>query len=210
MACVGVNTDTVTGEAVPEPTGRVWFLSGEDLAATRVKLNKIQARAARKGFTGNIGLNAKPSTRAQHVDGGLPVTIHGFDVTITGEPPAYRGWRFVATVDAIDGGTIIRYPPGGDQGITNQDVVAGKCDHCHTNRARRSTVLVANQDTGELLQVGTTCLKDFLGHDINPVFPTLDDVRSELDQVASGRATTWDLGSVLAYSWAVVQALGNR
>ena len=207
-ACVGVNTDIVTGEPVPEPTARVWFLSGENLAATRAKLDKIQARAVRKGFTGQIGLDATPATRVQHTEGGLPVTIHGFDVTITGEPPAYGGWRFVAAVDAIDGGTIIRYPPGGDLGISNQDVAAGKCDHCHTNRARRSTMLVTNQDTGELLQVGTTCLKDFLGHDINPVFPTLDDVRSELDQVASGRATTWDLGSVLAYSWAAVQALG--
>lgn len=88
-----------------------WFLNAEELAATRAKVAKLQQRATRKGFTGTIDVAAVPATRSSTSAGGLPVTVHGFDVTITGEPPRYAGWRFVATVDAVEGGTILRYPP---------------------------------------------------------------------------------------------------
>jgi hypothetical protein len=190
------------------PDTPVWFLSAEELVATRAKLTTITGRAARKGFTGSIDLVAAPATCTQPVPGGFPVTVHGFDVTISGEAPRYAGWRFVASVDAVDGGTILRYPPGREAAVRNADVVAGQCDHCHTRRARRRTMLIAHDDTGQLLQVGTSCLKDFLGHHINPVFLTADDVRAELGRNLSGTPTAWDLASVLTCAWAAVHALG--
>jgi hypothetical protein len=191
------------------PNPPVWFLSAEELAATRAKLATITGRAARKGFTGSIDLVAVPATRTQPVSGGFPVTVHGFDVTISGEAPRYAGWRFVASVDAADGGgTILRFPPGREAAVRNTDVAAGHCDHCHTRRARRRTMLLAHDDTGQLLQVGTSCLKDFLGHHISPVFLSADDVRAELGKNLSGTPAAWDLASVLAYAWAAIQALG--
>lgn len=190
------------------PNPPVWFLSAEELAATRAKLATIIGRAARKGFTGSIDLVAVAATRTQPVSGGFPVTVHGFAVTISGEAPRYAGWRFVASVDAVDGGTILRYPPGRDAAFRNTDVVAGHCDHCHTRRARRRTMLLAHDDTGQLLQVGTSCLKDFLGHHLSPVFLAADDVRAELGKGLSATPTAWDLTSVLTYAWAAVQALG--
>jgi hypothetical protein len=186
----------------------VWFLSAEELAATRAKLAKVQARAVKKGFTGSIDLDAVPATRTYQSAGGLSVTEHGFDVTLTGQPPRYAGWRFVATVDAVDGGSILRYPPGAVPTIANDQVTPGECDHCHTVRARRSTVLVLHEDTGEVLQVGRSCLKDFLGHSVVPVFLTVDDVRADLGRGLTRTPTTWDTRSVVAYAWAVVEAVG--
>ena len=139
-------------------TPPVWFLDAEELAATRVKLATLQARAVSKGFTGRIELDAVPATRTQPTPGGLAVTVHGFDVTITGEPPRYQGWRFVAAVDSVEGGVVLRYPPGAEASVSNDQVRPGECDHCHTKRDRRSTVLVAHDDTGQLLQVGRSCL----------------------------------------------------
>jgi hypothetical protein len=191
------------------PNPPVWFLSAEELAATRAKLATITGRAVRKGFTGSIDLVAVPATRTQQVPAGFPVTVHGFDVTISGQAPRYAGWRFVASVDAVDGGgTILRYPPGREAAVRNTDVVAGHCDHCHTRRARRRTMLLAHDDTGQLLQVGSSCLKDFLGHHLTPVFLAADDIRAELGKNLSGTPTAWDLTSVLTYAWAAVQALG--
>ena len=188
-------------------TGRphVWFLNADELAATRAKLDKLQARAVRKGFTGQIALAATPGTRSHHTAGGLPVTVHGFDVTITGEPPRYQGWRFLAAVDVVGDGVVLRYPPGSTATIPNDRVNPGQCDHCRTRRVRRSTMLVANQDTGEILQVGRSCLKDFLGHSINPVFLSIDEVAGELH---GGTPAAWDTDSVLAYAIATVQAHG--
>ncbi|WP_028707516.1 hypothetical protein [Propionicicella superfundia] len=194
----------------PLETDRVhpWFLNSEELAATRAKVAKLQQRAVRKGFTGRIELAAVPASRSHQSAGGLPVTEHGFDVTITGEPPRYQGWRFVAAVDAVDGGTVLRYPPGNTATIGNDQIRAGECDHCHTTRDRRSTVLVAHDDTGQVLQVGRSCLKDFLGHNVLPVFLTDDEVRASLGAFSSGGPAAWDVHSVLTYAAAAVEAFG--
>ncbi len=185
-----------------------WFLNAEELAATRAKVAKLQQRAERKGFTGAIDVAAVPATRSSTSAGGLPVTVHGFDVTITGEPPRYQGWRFVAAVDAVEGGTILRYPPGSTGKVNNDQIRAGECDHCHTTRGRRSTVLVAHDDTGRLLQVGRSCLKDFLGHNTLPVFLTADEIANSLGGSLSGTPAAWDVHSVLTYAAAAVEAFG--
>ena len=185
-----------------------WFLNIEELAATRAKVAKLQQRAVRKGFNGRIELAAVPATRTYTSAGGLPVTEHGFDVTITGEPPRYQGWRFVAAVDAVDGGTVLRYPPGSTATIGNDQIRAGECDHCHTTRDRRSTVLVAHDDTGQVLQVGRSCLKDFLGHNVLPVFLTNDEVANTLGGSLTGTEGAWDAHSAPTYAAPAVEAFG--
>jgi hypothetical protein len=45
------------------PDRPVWFLSAQELAATRAELATITGRAVRKGFTGSIDLVAVPATR---------------------------------------------------------------------------------------------------------------------------------------------------
>ncbi len=193
----------------PNPDlGRTWFLTPDEFAATSAKLAKLQRRAAQKGFTGHVTLTGKPATRQYRTPGGLSITQHGFDVTIRGEPPRYEGWRFVAAVDAVDGGIILRYPPGSTTSIPTDQIRAGECDHCHTKRTRRSTILVAHEETGQLLQVGRACVKDFLGHNTFPVFLTEDEVRNTLRSGGSAPAATWDVDTVLAYAAAAVEAFG--
>ena len=41
-----------------------------------------------------------------------------------------------------------------------------ECDHCKTNRKRKSTILLQNSDSGEYIQVGKTCVKDYIGYDL--------------------------------------------
>jgi len=201
---MSMDADTPGADRVPS-----WFLNAEELAATRAKIAKLQQRAARKGFTGLIDVTAVPATRSSTSSGGLPVTVHGFDVTITGDPPRYAGWRFVAAVDAVEGGTILRYPPGATAAVVpNDQIRAGECDHCHTTRARRSTVLVAHDDTGQVLQVGRSCLKDFLGHNTLPVFLTIDEIANSLGGSLSGTPAAWDVHSVLTYAAAAVESFG--
>ena len=35
------------------------------------------------------------------------------------------------------------------------------CDHCHSNRRRKKGFILKNLETGELLQIGATCMKDY-------------------------------------------------
>src|SRR5690606_9613232 len=40
---------------------------------------------------------------------------------------------------------------------------ASDCHHCNMKRSRNKTYLLKNTESGEVKQVGRTCLKDFLG-----------------------------------------------
>ncbi|MCC6497167.1 MAG: hypothetical protein IT193_13020 [Propionibacteriaceae bacterium] len=196
---------------------RSWFLTGDELDATRAKIATLNTRARRKGFTGTVELAATAATRSYTPAPGAPaVTVHGFDATVTGQPPCYWGWIFVAAIDLLPAaqpdippGVVVRYPPGADQTISNDEVRPGECDHCHTVRPRTTTYLVRNDDTGELLQVGRTCLKDFLGWSTAPVLIDTDTIAADIEASLGTRTTApWDLESVLTYAWAVVETHG--
>lgn len=93
-----------TPDQRPEPTPptREWFLSAEELTATRIKIDKLQRRAQAKGFTGTLELVATATSRSHTpAIGAMPVVEHGYKVVITGEPPSYHGWRFAAAVDVV-------------------------------------------------------------------------------------------------------------
>lgn len=89
--------------------------------------------------------------------------IDQFEVTLTGELPQLAGWRFVASLEHTEGGNLVKSMPGGgnvpDRYLTAQSV----CEHCGTKRNRNKTVVCAHTD-GRFVQVGSNCLKDFLGH----------------------------------------------
>jgi len=190
----------------------VWFLSADEVAATRAKLDRILTRAQRKGFTGEVTLDVRPASRTRTMRPGLPPVIEaGFEVTITGTPPSYAGWVFLAAVDATPGGgVVVRYPPGAETEIANEALTPGMCDHCHTNRARRSTLLVRQDTTGEIRQVGSTCARDFLGWDTTPVLLDTDTLRDQLKGSGgpAGTPSGWATVSVITHAWAAVKAFG--
>lgn len=73
-----------------------------------------------------------------------------------------NGWRFIASVEHTDTaqGNIIR-------AACNIEVperfyhTAPICEHCNSNRTRKDTYIVMNEETGEFKQVGKSCLLDF-------------------------------------------------
>lgn len=76
-----------------------------------------------------------------------------------------RGWTLIAT---------LRHQPGRPTSIQLADAGAridtnawsrseGWCEHCRTRRARRTTYLLRDRDGG-LVQVGSNCLSELIGH----------------------------------------------
>lgn len=73
-----------------------------------------------------------------------------------------NGWRFVAVIEHTDKGNIINKAfeiEVPERYYTSSSV----CEHCNSNRNRKDTYLVMNEETGEFKQVGKSCLKDFTG-----------------------------------------------
>ena len=84
--------------------------------------------------------------------------------SVDGKAPQLNGWTFVATLQHIqDAGVVVRVLPG-EVVPSEWHMVEKGCDHCEIRRYRRDTYLVRD-DNLVFKQVGSTCLKDFLGHE---------------------------------------------
>ena len=84
-------------------------------------------------------------------------------VKITGEAPVLKGWKLIGRVMHTEEGNLMKLVPG-EEVPTSYRTQPPQCDHCHANRRRNDTFIVKKVSDGEFKQVGSKCLKDFLGH----------------------------------------------
>jgi hypothetical protein len=126
---------------------------------------------------------------------GSYVLMTCYQVVVRGEAPAFKGWSFLGTIDFTDPavtGYALRMVPGQRIPPRWQDMSAvdpAACDHCHTRRQRSYTYLVQHED-GRVQQVGSSCLKDFLGINASPesiakLMLAWHDVSKDIDSLES-------------------------
>lgn len=191
------NGDTEAIEAIRTLAGGILFrIPSENMNSLNEKLTKLNRRAARLG-TAPITADAvsseiveeKVPARALRDDFGNIIEVlewrtvaHEWTyVVLNGETPMLNGWQFAATLLHDEAGTIIRRMPsfGAEVDLTQyRDADPSNCEHCKADRRRRDTYVVYKAETGETMQVGSSCLKDFLGYN-NPeaVARFLENVR---------------------------------
>ena len=87
-------------------------------------------------------------------------------VVLEGEAPALAGWTLAAIVDHRDGEPRLRVTSSAAPALDPGRFRETRCDHCRLRRRRVETYVVWHAGTQRLRQVGTGCLRDFLGgHD---------------------------------------------
>jgi hypothetical protein len=180
------------------------------LANTLEKIEKINARASKKGLTGRLDLKVTEVEVKSKDDMGFEVVEILYDVEFTGEAPKHNGWTFLATLDWDENaGLIVRTAPG-VHSVDRDGLREGWCDHCQKKRTRRETFLVKSEETGEEKQIGRQCIKDFLGWETGiswPSTPADDDEEKEFFGFGGGDRDV-STETVLAYAWACVKAFG--
>ena len=113
--------------------------------------------------------------------GEIDYTIFKAIVELNTPEIAYAGWTFVATLVDEDGDLITRTAPGQELGGWAPETA--KCDQCGVNRYRSKTYIVRNA-SGELRQVGSSCIRLFLGVAPSALWAldyNLDDLESSDD-----------------------------
>lgn len=93
-------------------------------------------------------------------------TIQVVDIDITGE---YKipGWIFVASLEWIpEARTNLIKRVDSNLEIPANYLSSTDCEHCHSNRDRKYTVVIYNEKTKEFKQVGKQCVKDYIGADV--------------------------------------------
>lgn len=195
-------------------------LSVAEFAASQRKVGTLNARALRRGWTGRLTLSGERVTVRNE---GRPLRFPSYpagaevvrvQARIDGAPACYAGWEFVAALDglpAADGQTawVVRGAPGADTSVIDRRLLRpGWCDHCRTTRAaRRHLYAVRNRDSGELKQVGSTCVKDFTGWNRQPVFLSEHEVLEGLEGETGGE-DAFTPGYVVTVAIAAVEAAG--
>lgn len=94
---------------------------------------------------------------------GRPVV----DLEFRAGRPCLDGYEFLAIVEPMQGGNLLRTVPGASIAIGELDAYrAGDqshCDHCNTRRQRNETFVVRLERDGTRKLVGRDCLSAFLG-----------------------------------------------
>jgi hypothetical protein len=202
---------------------RTWHLSDEEIPAAVAKLQKINERAAKNGLDGRYAwkLGEERHTPvfddegARLVIDGIPHRIekgqpvpcaligwkHERELVVSGDAPKLAGWTFVARL-TWDGGVLVtRCTPEFEGRIDDSQIREGACDHCHTDRPRYDCYLLQGTD-GQRVQVGSSCVKDFLGIDFRPGFISYGDDLDQIEHDVAGTRTYVDADALSVLSWA--------
>ena len=92
------------------------------------------------------------------------VKVDWVEISIKGTFPVIDGWRCFASIEHEDGVNLINVH--GDKDVSKWRAIDEPvCEHCHTKRIRKYSYLIENLKTGDIKQVGKSCLKDFLKKD---------------------------------------------
>lgn len=201
----------MTETTAPQTTTDEWAgyaLSYGEYVATVEKIAKINARAQKRGFTGSLAVEAtREERKTTNQYTGIETVQTVYVTKVTGTAPSYGGWTFLARIDREGDSFVIATAPGVDH-VERDLVKPGECDHCGYNRNRNNTYLVRNDETGQTLNVGSTCIKDFLGWSGSVVFFDTRDSSLEPEMGGVYYAPEYSVDTVLAIAYAAIRAHG--
>lgn len=89
------------------------------------------------------------------------------DIELDGNFYKVGNYEFVAALDYQEevGMNLVRKVS--DIEVPVEYITSTKCEHCGIDRFRKHTTLLRDVETGKFIQVGNSCVKDFIGVNIN-------------------------------------------
>ena len=206
----------------------VYEVPEHNVEVLRSQIDKLNRRARRIGAP-EIEMNSQYD-RSRRVKRNVPTPLgvvrinRVFDiykVSIRGKAPSLKGWRFAATLTVEEGGVILSTAPSAPDLPTHfrDPDHAYECDHCGHRRKRTITYILYHAEKGLFRRVGSTCIKDFLGHQDPHKLASWAEILIQLhtiglaspdEQWSDGTVPTlrWDLQEFLEWSFSIADRLG--
>lgn len=150
-----------------EPAPTTVTILAEFLPDARKLLDKLVRKAARYGnddIRYTVGDPFRKSVEKRHPFTGKVTIVNGpelITISVTGSAPRVGDFTFVAKIEHLATGNILDVIPG--ETVDHRfRVTASSCEHCNTDRRRNETFVVRSADGSEV-QVGRSCLVDYVG-----------------------------------------------
>lgn len=130
------------------------------------ELKKLNRKAERYG-TARIEWtldNRRQEEVTIGADAGRKAMVWFVDIVFTNpETPKVGDFQFIARLEHTEAGVIIDSIPGEELPKRFREA-SRECEHCHHERPRKHLYVVRDPE-GNLVQVGRTCLRDYMGTD---------------------------------------------
>ena len=184
-------------------------IPADQYAACRAKFMKLSKRAAKLGLH-SLTLDASD---VYHIpDPDHPGRkLAKIDCTIPSADVKLHGWTLLAKLDhATAAPAVLVDAVPGIELDPKWRTAAAHCEHCRFQR-RRNLTYVCQHENGQIKQIGSTCLKDFLGHDPSQAFALLQEIWKEFNERCApygDGAAGFDPLDVIAVTIAIVDEYG--
>ena len=134
------------------------FISTDKLEAFQSKMLEIQAIAKKLELPEwEVSIGTKEWRLIDSVYG-----VEGSVVTISGQAMTIRGFEFIAKIDHDKNGNVVKPLVKDLDSPKPWHSIEPSCAHCNEKRNRRFTFMLENIESHEIIQVGSTCLNDFV------------------------------------------------
>lgn len=133
-----------------------------NLSAALAQIDKANARLARTSIAERFTYELEPYVRTRTSAFGIETGEDRVRLTLSAPEIGFEGWVFVARLVEEEAGYIAFCAPGQNlDGWTRPDTA--HCDYCGKSRRRSKIYILRNTATGEIKQVGASCIVLFLG-----------------------------------------------
>ena len=195
----------MSATTVNESVNKTVWIPTSSLDGVKSKMAQLQRRAERNGLA-EPSMTITEETKVVDVplvmDGEediRKIPVEKTKVLLTGHFPRKPDYRFLAKIDHTVGeGNVVTTPGAEHEKALNATGVdyhscASGCDHCGFERKRSNTYIVQHDD-GSTLQVGSSCIDDYIGEGTLASVMTAFDIHAfiintdEFDEMALGVA----------------------
>lgn len=220
---VNLAQDTTGEKKMTKQTVTIRKSNVDELKANIAKLNKKAVKLGCELMVLTFDnptaktFNHHPVTNATLL---TPLVMEYIDATLEYNIPVIEGYELIATLDIFpgenDNQVLISAVPNKVVPDSHNNKSEIHCDHCGYIRNRHHSVLLQHIETGEYKEVGSTCVKDFFGHDPRGFLMMAEiDFRQvccfrDDDEIRNMDRNIWAYGlkEVLSFTSAVIHKFG--
>jgi hypothetical protein len=125
------------------------------------RLAALAAKAQEFGIEPMTAVEVERFNQTFVSDTGVRYPVAFVTLRISGITPRLPGgWTFLGSIEhAVNGLTLVH---GDDERLLALRDLPSYCEHCQTQRLRRKTIVVESA-AGEMVRLGSSCVKDYLG-----------------------------------------------
>lgn len=167
----------------------------ENFIAFRKKVFSLNKKLEKRGLAPISIDNIRSGIMKIKTEHGNTFHVDSLIFDIKGEYPLIEGYDFVAFIDHTENMILSENHEVDVEPFRYRQT----CDHCGSRRKRSKTYILQNKETGELVQIGSTCITAFLGvygeslQEIVSAFTTLIFTKEKYENPESSKCGSYTL-----------------